>query len=142
MLDEVLLPRVITGTSAGAISASSRPHIGKAQTDIRYVVAAFACTRTDDELKEMLVPALADNINACDEGFPTWMMRFFRTGARFDTVEWAKKASFFTMGSMTFREAYERTGKILNVSVIPYDTHSFVLFNPAVCVRLLIDSFV
>lgn len=25
---------------------------------------------------------------------------------------------------MTFREAYERTGRILNVSVIPYDTHS------------------
>ena len=25
---------------------------------------------------------------------------------------------------MTFKEAYERTGRILNVSVIPYDTHS------------------
>jgi hypothetical protein len=45
-----------------------------------------------------------------------WAKRAWRTGARFDTVEWARKASFFTMGSMTFKEAYERTGRIFNVS--------------------------
>lgn len=94
---------------------------------LEITVAAFTCTRTDDELKEMLVPALADNISACEESIATWMKRAYRTGARFDTVEWARKASFFTMGSMTFKEAFERTGKILNVSVIPYDTHSSVL---------------
>lgn len=52
------------------------------------------------------------------------MVRAYRTGARFDTLEWAKKATFFTLGSTTFKEAFERTGRILNVSVIPYDTHS------------------
>lgn len=31
---------------------------------------------------------------------------------------------FFTRGSMTFREAYELTGRVLNVSVIPSDRHS------------------
>ncbi|BGP49849.1 hypothetical protein JCM10450v2_005754 [Rhodotorula kratochvilovae] len=106
LLDENLLPRVITGTSAGAI------------------IAALCCTRTDDELRALLTPQLADRITACSEPFTVWAKRAWRTGARFDTVEWARKASFFTMGSMTFREAYERTGRTLCVSVIPSDTHS------------------
>ncbi|KWU42516.1 patatin-domain-containing protein [Rhodotorula sp. JG-1b] len=106
LLDQNLLPRVITGTSAGAI------------------VGAICCTRTDAELRELLKPSLADRITACSEPFTVWAKRAWRTGARFDTVEWARKASFFTMGSMTFKEAYERTGRIFNVSVIPYDTHS------------------
>ncbi|GAA5860326.1 hypothetical protein JCM1840_002863 [Sporobolomyces johnsonii] len=106
LLDQNLLPRVVTGTSAGAI------------------VAAFACCRTDSEIAQLLTPALADRITACSDPFSVWIKRAWRTGARFDTVEWAKKASFFTMGNMTFREAWERTGRVLNVSVIPYDTHS------------------
>ncbi|GAA5927972.1 hypothetical protein JCM3775_002778 [Rhodotorula graminis] len=106
LLDEDRLPRVVTGTSGGAI------------------VAALCCTRTDAELRELLVPELADRITACEERITVWAARAWRTGARFDTVEWARKASFFTLGSMTFREAFERTGRILNVSVIPSDTHS------------------
>lgn len=116
-------------------------------------VGAICCTRTDAELRELLQPSLADRISACEEPFRVWAARAWRTGARFDTVQWARKASFFTMGSMTFKEAYERTGRIFNVSgacergrvpvwlaqsltraaltcrrlhrtVIPYDTHS------------------
>lgn len=98
LLDEGLLPRVMSGTSAGAI------------------VAAFACTRTDDELKALLIPELADRINACRDSTWTWMKRAWRTGARFDAVQWAEDAAFFTMGAMTFKEAYERTGRILNIS--------------------------
>ncbi len=106
LLDANLLPKVVTGTSAGGL------------------MAALACTRTDAELKEMLVPALADRITACDESIAVWGRRFLATGARFDTVAWAEKSMFFTMGSMTFRECYERTGKVLCVSVIPADRHS------------------
>ncbi|BGO93196.1 hypothetical protein NBRC10512_007551 [Rhodotorula toruloides] len=106
LLDQNLLPRVITGTSAGAI------------------IAAFCCTRTDAELRQLITPTLADRITACEEPFRVWAKRAWKTGARFDTVQWARKASFFTMGNMTFKEAFERTGRILNVSVIPADTHS------------------
>ncbi|GAA5968070.1 hypothetical protein JCM3765_003572 [Sporobolomyces pararoseus] len=106
LLDQGLLPRVVTGTSAGAL------------------VAAFICCRTDQEISKLLNPELADRITACSESTLTWLKRVYKTGARFDTLEWAKKASWFTLGSMTFREAFERTGRILNVSVIPYDTHS------------------
>ncbi|KUJ21177.1 patatin-domain-containing protein [Mollisia scopiformis] len=106
LLDADLLPEVITGTSGGAL------------------VAALVATRTNDELKKLLVPALAGRINACSEPFTTWAPRWWKTGARFDSLDWAKRCSWFTRGSMTFREAYERTGRILNVSCVPADPHS------------------
>ncbi|MBW0491658.1 hypothetical protein O181_031373 [Austropuccinia psidii MF-1] len=106
LLDAKLLPTVISGTSAGAL------------------VAAFVCTHTDEELDQLLVPDLADMISGCEEPITVWLPRLIKTGARFDTVAWAKKSSFFTMGSLTFSEAFKRTGRILNVSVIPHDIHS------------------
>ncbi|KAH9076980.1 patatin-domain-containing protein [Lactarius deliciosus] len=105
-LDANLLPRIITGTSAGAL------------------VAALTCTHTDDELREILVPELANKINACEESINVWATRFWKTGARFDSVDWARKACWFTFGSMTFREAYNKTGRVLNISVVPSDRHS------------------
>ncbi|KAF2110050.1 acyl transferase/acyl hydrolase/lysophospholipase [Lophiotrema nucula] len=106
LLDASLLPEVITGTSGGAL------------------IAALLATRTDDELKKCLVPALAHRITACHDDMLTWSKRWYRTGARFDSVDWAKRCAWFTRGSMTFREAYERTGRILNVSCVPSDPHS------------------
>lgn len=106
LLEEDLLPDVITGTSGGAL------------------VAGLVATRTNEELKELLVPALASKITACSEPFTTWFRRWYRTGARFDSVDWARQCAWWTHGSMTFREAYERTGRILNVSCVPADPHS------------------
>ncbi|KAI9574442.1 patatin-domain-containing protein [Boletus coccyginus] len=105
-LDAGLLPRVIAGTSAGGL------------------VAALVCTRTEEELNALLVPELAHKLTACEEPFELWFKRFLKTGARFDGVTWARQCAFFTRGSMTFREAYLRTGRILNISVIPADRHS------------------
>jgi predicted acylesterase/phospholipase RssA len=106
LLDADLLPDVITGTSGGAL------------------VAALAATRTNEELKQLLVPALACRITACSESPLVWFPRWWRTGARFDSVGWAKLCSWWTRGSMTFREAYQRTGRILNVTCVPSDPHS------------------
>ena len=72
-LDQDLLPRVISGTSAGGL------------------VAALICTRTDAELKELLVPELAHRITACEDPFNVWFKRFWTTGARFDSETWARK---------------------------------------------------
>lgn len=105
-MDANLLPDVITGTSGGAL------------------VAALVATRTNDELKALLVPALAGRINACSESLRVWGPRVWKTGARFDSLDWARRCSWFCRGSMTFREAYERTGRILNVSCVPSDPHS------------------
>lgn len=106
LLDADLLPDIISGTSGGAL------------------IAALVATHTNDELKKILVPALASKITACSEPFKVWFPRWWRTGARFDSVDWARKCSWFTKGSMTFREAYERTGRILNISCVPADPHS------------------
>ncbi|KAI0254899.1 acyl transferase/acyl hydrolase/lysophospholipase [Lactifluus subvellereus] len=105
-LDANLLPRIITGTSAGAL------------------IAAMTCTHTDEELRQVLVPELANRINACEEPLRIWATRFWKTGARFDAVDWARKSCWFTFGSMTFREAYNKTGRVLNISVVPSDRHS------------------
>ncbi|KAI1824413.1 lipase [Xylaria intraflava] len=106
LLDADLLPDVITGTSGGAL------------------VATLVATRTNEELKQLLVPALAHNIKPCSEPITTWFPRWWKTGARFDSVDWARQASWWSRGSTTFREAYERTGRILNVSCVPADPHS------------------
>jgi predicted acylesterase/phospholipase RssA len=105
LLDANLLPEVITGTSGGAL------------------VAALLGTRTDDELKKLLVPALAHRIKACHDDILTWSKRWYQTGARFDSLDWARQCAWFTRG-LTFREAYQRTGRILNVSCVPSDPHS------------------
>ncbi|KAF8914659.1 acyl transferase/acyl hydrolase/lysophospholipase [Mucidula mucida] len=105
-LDAGVLPRVITGTSAGGL------------------IAALTACYTEEELKEILIPELAERLTACDEPFSVWGKRLWETGARFDSVTWARKSTWFTRGSMTFKEAYMRTGRILNITVIPADRHS------------------
>ncbi len=67
-LDADLLPRVITGTSAGGL------------------IAALTACHTDEELKVLLVPKLANKLTACDEPFSVWGKRLWETGARFDSV--------------------------------------------------------
>lgn len=106
LLDADLLPEVITGTSGGAL------------------VSALLGTRTNEELKKLLVPALAHRIKASQDSTYTWMKRWYQTGARFDAVQWGKACAWMTRGSMTFKEAYQRTGRILNVSCVPADPHS------------------
>ncbi|KAI0013663.1 patatin-like phospholipase domain-containing protein [Xylariaceae sp. FL0662B] len=106
LLEADLVPDVITGTSGGAL------------------VATLVATRTNEELKQLLVPALSHKIKPCSEPMAIWFPRWWKTGARFDSVDWARKASWWSYGSMTFREAYERTGRILNVSCVPADPHS------------------
>ncbi|KIY71470.1 patatin-domain-containing protein [Cylindrobasidium torrendii FP15055 ss-10] len=106
LLDAGTLPRVVTGTSAGGL------------------IAALTACYTNEELKHILVPEIAERLTACDEPFSVWFKRFWQTGARFDSVIWARKSLWFTRGSTTFREAYLRTGKILNITVIPADRHS------------------
>ncbi|KAI8364060.1 acyl transferase/acyl hydrolase/lysophospholipase [Blakeslea trispora] len=106
LLDRGLLPTIITGTSAGSL------------------MSAIVCTRTDEELNEILNPALARRINICQDSWKTMILRFIKTGAVFDAEQWCREAMWFCKGSITFKEAYERTGRIFNVSVIPYDPHS------------------
>ncbi|EGW33253.1 uncharacterized protein SPAPADRAFT_151078 [Spathaspora passalidarum NRRL Y-27907] len=109
LIDVDLLPKIISGTSGGGL------------------IAAILCTRTNEELKQLLVPELARKITACEDPWYVWFPRFWRTGARFDAISWARKSNFFTRGSTTFEEAYARTGRKLNISTVPSDPHSPVI---------------
>ena len=84
LLDASLLPDVITGTSGGAL------------------VAALVATRTDSELADLLVPALAYHMNACSESILTWAPRWRRTGARFDSLKWARQSVLTSHSSISF----------------------------------------
>lgn len=106
LLDRGLLPSIITGTSAGSL------------------MGAIVCTRTDEELDQILNPDLSSRIRICQDSWPTKLYRLVTQGSLFDAEQWCREAMWFCKGSLTFKEAYERTGRIFNVSVIPYDPHS------------------
>jgi predicted acylesterase/phospholipase RssA len=97
-----VLPRVITGSSAGSI------------------IAAIVASHTDEELER-----LYDS----DQWSFTWsrlwglgdMVR--RKGVLDPSV--LKKAIELNMPDMTFLEAYQHTNRILNISVSPADSHQF-----------------
>lgn len=107
LIENDLMPKILSGTSGGGM------------------IAALAATRHNDELLNLISPKLSCKINAFgDEPMWKWVKRWLDTGARFDSVEWAKKAQWWTTGSTTFEESYKRTGKILNISTVPNDIHS------------------
>jgi hypothetical protein len=100
------LPKVITGTSAGSL------------------IAAVVCTRTDAELKILLEPEVCVHFTACDESWITRLRRLFQEGVLFSRSRWEAKMDWVTQGDTTFAEAYARTGRILNITVVSTDSHS------------------
>ena len=100
-----VLPRIVTGTSAGSY------------------IAAIICVRTDAELKDLLRPERLDgHFTPCFEPWMPWLERIFSEGAIFGGADAARQAMWGTLGSTTFKEAYERTGRILNIPAVPLGT--------------------
>ncbi|KAI3652236.1 hypothetical protein MP228_003539 [Amoeboaphelidium protococcarum] len=106
LLENKILPKCIAGTSAGSL------------------IASFTCVRTDQELMEELTPDLYRFFTACDQTMSSMMKRLRRDGSAFDPLVWIEKIQYITKGDTTFLEAYEMTGRILNISVIPIEEHS------------------
>lgn len=106
MNDHNVLPRVITGTSAGSL------------------MAAFLCVRTDQEINDDLTPEMYTMFTACEEATMVKLRRLVVTGAAFDPNVWAEKLKVATKGDMTFMEAYQKTGRILNITAISTEEHS------------------
>lgn len=95
LLETGCLPRIVSGTSAGSI------------------LGAILCTRTDDELVEVLRPEVIHKHTTCFDR-PWWdrLKSVYKTGNMFDMNEWMEKIKWFANGNMTFAEAYERTGRV------------------------------
>lgn len=107
LIENDLMPEIISGTSGGGM------------------IAALAATRTNEELLKLIKPELYEQITPFGkETFWEGFRRWWETGARFDSLEWARQGQWWTMGSTTFKEILLRTGKVLNISTVPHDIHS------------------
>ena len=98
-----LLPRIVSGASAGSI------------------VAAVLCTRTDDEIPQFLRDFCEGDLDVFErdgeeEGVLQKAFRFLTKGALFDISNLVRVMRDL-LGDMTFQEAYNRTRRILNIPV-------------------------
>ncbi|RGB35174.1 acyl transferase/acyl hydrolase/lysophospholipase [Rhizophagus diaphanus] len=100
-----LLPRIISGASSGSI------------------IAALLCTKTDDEIPMTLRALDSDefNLDVFEKSAEpdTWLARLRRVlkqGVLFD-IEILRECMRRNIPDMTFQEAYNRTRRILNITV-------------------------
>lgn len=98
-----LLPRIISGASAGSI------------------VCAVLCTRTDEEIPGMLKKFPYGDLAvfedaAQEDGLLEKVGRFLTQGAWID-IKHLVRVMQELLGDMTFQEAYNRTRRILNICV-------------------------
>ncbi|KAK3286815.1 mitogen-activated protein kinase tyrosine protein phosphatase sdp1, variant 2 [Cymbomonas tetramitiformis] len=113
LLEQGLLPRIIAGSSAGSIFA-----------------AILCCCATDKEILDkcdfsdyrncQIVGFLADSeTNGCDAKRPNWWAQRLRTFWHKGKVLDAEVMKIFVKehtGDLTFREAYDKTGRTLNIT--------------------------
>lgn len=102
LLAQGLLPRVMTGSSAGS------------------VVAGFLATHTDAELAVAMEP---DALRY--QWARTYRWKEVIRGEGVLDPDQLRRAIDRNIRDMTFIEAYEKTGRILNISVSPADPHQF-----------------
>lgn len=98
-----LLPRIISGASAGSI------------------VCAVVCTRTDEEIPALFESLCTGDLAVFEEegnedGLLRKVARFLKHGALFD-ISHLTRVMKDLLGDITFQEAYNRTRKILNICV-------------------------
>jgi TAG lipase / steryl ester hydrolase / phospholipase A2 / LPA acyltransferase len=98
-----LLPRIISGASAGSI------------------VCAVLCTRTDEEIPELLKAFPHGDLAVFEEegkedGLLDRIGRFLTQGAWIDMKHLVRVMKEL-LGDMTFQEAYNRTRRVLNICV-------------------------
>jgi len=99
---EGIMPRVITGSSAGAI------------------IAGIVATHTNEELKELLVPSRMEFEWARMFGISDMIK-----GSGVMDQSLLKKSIDRNIQEMTFLEAYVHTSRILNITVSPADPNQF-----------------
>lgn len=104
-----LLPRIISGSSAGSI------------------VCAVLCTKTDAEIPEVLHDFCHGDLAVfekedAEENVLQKAARFLKYGAIFDISNLTRVLQKL-LGDLTFQEAYNRTRRILNISVSSASIH-------------------
>jgi len=102
MLEQGLLPRVISGSSAGAI------------------VAGVLGTHTDDELEQFYDPAHL--VFEAEKEASALSRMFFGSNPQIDVGDLENLVARL-VPDMTFQEAYEKTGRQISIPVAPAELH-------------------
>lgn len=131
LLDQRLLPRVISGSSAGA------------------VVAAFIGIFRDDELRVLLNTLVNPRSNEkirlefFDNGISLRrrVKRLWKKGILYD-IRHLTSCMRSNLGDITFAEAYECTRRIINITVAPIRGNESILLNYLTAPNVLIWSAV
>ncbi|KAF3938768.1 hypothetical protein ABW19_dt0201131 [Dactylella cylindrospora] len=124
-----LLPRIISGASAGAI------------------VAAVLCVRTDNEIPQVLQQFPYGELDVFEhgtdpEGVFAKVNRLVKIGAWIDIAHLTRVMRNM-LGDMTFQESYNRTRRILNICVSPASVYELPqLLNYLTAPNVLIWSAV
>lgn len=108
LLKANLLPSIISGSSSGSIFAS------------------VFCTRREDEFEQtwelLNQPMNIFEETGSEESFMTHLKRFLTLGTWIDST-YLKNLMQNLIGDITFREAFNRTGRVLNVTVSVAGSH-------------------
>jgi hypothetical protein len=100
LLEQGLLPNIISGTSAGS------------------VIGAMLCTRTDEELRRDLEPKiLAMKLKCFNISWGQRMKNLWSTGCMFEFTYWRELIRWFTLGDLTFEEAFKKTGRVFCITL-------------------------
>ena len=102
LLTEGLLPRVISGSSAGAL------------------VAAVIGTHTDKELEFFYDPA--NVVSEAEQEASVFSKMFFGANPRIEVGDLEKLVARM-IPDLTFHEAYEKTGRQISISIAPAELH-------------------
>jgi predicted acylesterase/phospholipase RssA len=122
LLERGILPKHISGASGGAL------------------VGSFVATHTDEELMLLLnnPSQLSKIFDPCSgAGWPTLAKNLLTRPTIFDAKEWANKLQAKVCGTLTFQEAFVRTGRSLTIMVFNGVRHTRALNHktaPDVCI--------
>jgi len=150
--DQKLLPRVISGASAGSIVAAmlgaftdaelNEKLFNPANLNLRFFAVVGEDQRANQTAEErasqygtimqslmlLLPPPLPSLVEAVSQVFPLW----FNSGTLLDVKVLAAAIRAAT-GDLTFQEAFERTGRIINITVSPTGDQDFPLLLNYLC---------
>lgn len=93
-----------------------------------FLLIYLFTSTTNEDWEANGLQALCDRFQPAEGSILEKLMRLLNTGNVFDPIEWkAKLQQHCTGGDLTFKEAYIRTGRALNIPVFNGSTASIIL---------------